>query len=37
MTFERWRSMEYNKGYNRRDDDSTNCLLRLVKIGTGEV
>lgn len=29
--------MKYRKGYNRRDDDSTNCLLRLVKIETGEV
>ena len=29
--------MEYGRGYNRRDDDSTNCLVRLVKIETGEI
>ena len=29
--------MEYNKGYNRRDDDSTNSILRIIKIESGEV
>jgi len=35
MAVKKW--MEYNKGYHRRDDDSTNCLLMLVKIDTGEI
>lgn len=29
--------MEYHMGYNRRDDDSTNYFIRLVKIETGEI
>jgi hypothetical protein len=35
MSKEKW--MEYGKGYNRRDDDSANSTLRVIKIETGEV
>ena len=35
MKTKKW--MEYYKGYNRRDDDSSNCFVRLVKIETGEI